>query len=84
MYASVNSEQVDSNTIMLNIYGNKRWVNIYSRYAIDAHEYIGVTPNTQYCINIQASSRIGLTCYISISIKYSSEINKKTPTVTDY
>lgn len=47
--------------------------------------YVGVTPNKKYYIRTYAETREGEDCKIDrLYIKYSSEINKKTPTVTDY
>lgn len=87
MYArAIIEESSIADAVTLDIWSNKTWFRKpVPDYDIDAHEYIGVTPNKQYTINLQAESRMGsATCYISISIKYSPEINKQTPTITDY
>ena len=47
--------------------------------------YVGVTPNKNYYVHAYAETREGEDCTIDrFYIKYSPEINKQTPTVTDY
>lgn len=85
VYASAVSDKIDSNAVSLFVGSTKTWFgSMVHNYAIDFHGYVGVTPNKNYTINLQSGSRLGLECYISISIKYSPEINKQTPSVTDY
>lgn len=46
--------------------------------------YIGVTQNKQYSIGVFTRTRGGDSSIDSFYIRYSPEINNKTPTVTDY
>lgn len=47
--------------------------------------WIGVTPNKQYTVSVSTNTREGEDCTIdTFQIRYSPEINNKTPTVTDY
>lgn len=86
VYASAESEELSSNAVSLFVGStNKTWFDdMVHNYTINFHGYVGVTPNKEYTILLQSESRLGLTCYNGISIKYSPEINKQTPSVTDY
>ena len=46
--------------------------------------YIGVTPNKQYSVRVLATVRGGDSYIDRFYIKYSPEINKEPPTITDY
>lgn len=65
---------------------NKIWCsNNTQDYHVSIIGYIGVTPNKQYTLNLESDSRINGNITIDrFYIKYSPEINNKTPTVTDY
>lgn len=64
---------------------NKVWAEASGDEAAEFNRYIGVTSNKQYTINMYAISRMGDDYTIeTFYIKYSPEINKQTPTVTDY
>lgn len=64
---------------------NKVWAEANGDEAAEFNRYIGVTSNKQYTINMYARSRMGEDYTIeTFYIKYSPEINKQTPTVTDY
>lgn len=67
---------------------NKKWCNndaSHNTYYTAISGYVGVTPNKQYTLNLKSDSRLGASITIDrFYIKYSSEINNKTPTVTDY
>lgn len=61
------------------------WIVITGEKSIYHTVYVGVTPNKEYYIRTYAETREGEDCKIDrLYIKYSSEINKKTPTITDY
>ena len=64
---------------------NKVWAEANGVEAAEFDRYIGVTSNKQYTIDMYARSRMGEDYTIeTFYIKYSPEINKQTPTVTDY
>lgn len=85
VYASAKSKEISSNAVSLFVGSTETWFDdMVHNYAIDFHGYVGVTPNKKYTISVEGTSRLGIACYISISIKYSPEINKQTPSVTDY
>lgn len=67
---------------------NKKWCNNDTSddtYHTVISGYVGVTPNKQYTLNLEFDSRLNASITIDrFYIKYSPEINNKTPTVTDY
>lgn len=63
---------------------NKQWCNDSSDGYVECNEYIGVTPNKQYTVTMKAEGEFGGDFTAYFYIKYSPEINNKTPTVTDY
>ena len=83
-YAENNSGSVSDEyrDISVEIYrDNKRWGRNSSTGSVSCHQYIGVTPNKQYTVNMYAD---GNDVYSSFCIEYSPEINNTTPTITDY
>lgn len=61
------------------------WILIHGTTSIYHTVYVGVTPNKEYCIRTLAETREGEDCKIDrLYIKYSPEINNKTPTIYDY
>ena len=63
---------------------NKTWISNGELNSIMRTEYIGVTPNKQYIVNMKASAEFGDSYTNHFYIKYSPEINNKTPTIYDY
>lgn len=63
---------------------HKFWLRNDDYYNVASDGYIGVTPNKQYSITADANAHDGNVYIDSFYIKYSPEINKKTPTVYDY
>lgn len=61
------------------------WINITGETTVYHTVYIGVTPNKEYYIHTHAETREIEDCKISrLYIRYSPEINNKTPTIYDY
>lgn len=61
------------------------WIRIDDIGIVSHTVYVGVTPNKEYYIRTYAETREMEDCEIvRLYIQYSPEINKKTPTVTDY
>lgn len=61
------------------------WIFISDENRIDHTVYVGVTPNKQYYIRTYAETREIKDCKISrLYIRYSPEINRRTPTIIDY
>lgn len=64
---------------------NKVWLANTSVTSTYVDGYVGVTPNKQYTVKVRGANSDNPVTYInSFYIKYSPEINKQTPTVTDY
>ena len=61
---------------------NKQWHNDGDINSVEYTDYIGVTPNKQYTVTVEASGEDSYNAHFYI--KYSPEINNKAPTVTDY
>lgn len=59
----------------------KEWGHSDTDSYVAIYENIGVTPNKRYIISVDLDPGGAITCFY---IKYSPEINKQTPTVTDY
>lgn len=80
--------QVETERVLIRvttINTNKQWVIADGNYGAIARGYIGVTPNKQYTVELYIHNRLDDTAIAySYYIKYSPEINKQTPTVTDY
>ena len=63
----------------------KMWCSNTGITSVECTEYIGVTPNKRYHVYVDTGTRENEDCDIDrFYIKYSPEINNKTPTVTDY
>ena len=63
----------------------KMWCSNTGITSVECTEYIGVTPNKRYHVYVDTDTRENEDCDIDrFYIKYSPEINNKTPTVTDY
>lgn len=85
VYADCNwYDSEESNVYVYVGSNNKTWISNYELNSIMCTEYIGVTPNKQYAVNMRTSAELGDSYNNHFYIKYSSEINKKTPTITDY
>lgn len=68
--------------VYMSIYSNnKTWYTDAQDGDIIFNGYIGVTPNKQYTVTLDI---IAVSSSYLLQIKYSPEINNKTPTVTDY
>lgn len=75
MYATVSSNNkvwFDDN----NITGDASYIEFSG--------YVGVTPNKQYTITVSFSTNSGYPIVDRYYIRYSPEINNKTPTIYDY
>ena len=83
VYASCYSRGTDF-PIFIRVSGNKRWLSNDDYYEVVTVGYIGVTPNKQYTVTVSADIDYGLVFIDRFYIEYSPEINKQTPTVTDY
>lgn len=71
-------------TLNVNSIGGN-WIRIRDIGIVSSTVYVGVTPNKEYYIHTNAETREMEDCEIvRLYIQYSPEINKKTPTVTDY
>ena len=82
-YITYGTEHIISLKVSRSSY--ESWINISDEYSISEKVYVGVTPNKEYSIYTEAETREQEDCKIDrLYIKYSQEINKKTPTVTDY
>lgn len=83
MYASANDGGVGNGVQLTVSSNNKEWLyGIDDYYEVSLKRYIGVTPNKQYTVKL-SSTGDGNTIY-ELQIKYSPEINKKTPDIYDY
>ena len=69
---------------MINVSGNKPWLSNDDYYDVETDGYIGVTPNKQYTVEVSADTPYGRVYIDRFYIRYSPEINNKTPTITDY
>ena len=83
VYASANDGGVGNGVQLTVSSNNKEWLyGIDDYYEVSLKRYIGVTPNKQYTVKL-SSTGDGNTIY-ELQIKYSPEINKKTPDIYDY
>ena len=83
VYASANDGGVGNGVQLTVSSNNKEWLyGIDDYYEVSLKRYIGVTPNKQYTVKL-ISTGDGNTIY-ELQIKYSPEINKKTPDIYDY
>lgn len=60
---------------------NKEWYTDTQDSSVVFYKYIGVTPNKQYTVTLDI---IATSSSYRLQIKYSPEINNKTPTIYDY
>lgn len=60
---------------------NKDWGFSNIDSYVEIYQNIGVTPNKQYTVSVELDPGGAISMFY---IKYSPEINKQTPTVTDY
>lgn len=60
---------------------NKEWYTDTQDSSVIFYKYIGVTPNKQYTVTLDI---IATSSSYRLQIKYSPEINNKTPTIYDY
>lgn len=86
LYASCDSREIslDSMVVITVSSNNKQWCSNGDINSVECTEYIGVTPNKQYTVTVEPNGEMGNSYIGYFSIKYSPEINKKTPTVYDY
>lgn len=85
--ASSEHEMIDDYQLWMSVSSNnKQWYHgSNSDYdSVSFQGYIGVTQNKQYSIRVYANTRGADSSIDIFYIKYSPEINNKTPTVTDY
>lgn len=85
--ASGDAETENSYTLwMIVSSNNKQWYHgSNGGYgSVSFQGYIGATQNKQYSITVHANARGGDSSIDRFYIRYSPEINNKTPTVTDY
>lgn len=76
---------MDDDSIYVNLYSNnKTW---YSNTTINSNifnGYVRVTPNKQYTVTLTFDSDFNNGIIHRYYIRYSPEINNKTPTIYDY
>lgn len=87
MYVEAGSDnQIESERVYINVSSsNKSWYGTPDNYSAIISGYVGVTPNKQYTVALTVNSRLDNSAIAyRYYIKYSPEINKQTPTVTDY
>lgn len=87
VYASAYITDSTEHYIALNVnsIGGNRWIDTDGIGIVSHTVYVGVTPNKEYYIRTYAETREMEDCTIDrLYIQYSPEINKQTPTVTDY
>ena len=85
LYASCNAydSHVDETWVTIDVSSNnKQWYSNGDINSVESTEYIGVTPNKQYTVTVVADGEYEYQGYFYI--KYSPEINIKTPTIYDY
>ena len=83
VYASCYSREIEY-PIFISVSGHKPWLRNDDYYDVETDGYIGVTPNKQYTVTVSADIDHGRVFIDRFYIEYSPEINKQTPTVTDY
>ena len=85
VYASAHIVDNILHYINLAVGSSRVWCYNKDIESVECTEYIGVTPNKRYHVYVDIDTREGDDCDIDrFYIKYSPEINNKTPTVTDY
>lgn len=86
VYASAYIIDGTDHIIRLSVYSDSStWIYASDDGGIYHTVYVGVTPNKKYHVYAVTESRENEDCKIDrFYIKYSPEINNKTPTVTDY
>ena len=85
LYASCHAydSHVDEAFVSIDVSSNnKQWYSNGDINSVESTEYIGVTPNKQYTVTVVADGEGEYQGYFYI--KYSPEINNKTPMVYDY
>ena len=82
---NIDSEPAEVSIVVVNNYTNKAWLSSYNLDDVEFGGYVGVSPNKRYSIRVSTNTHTGASSEIeTFYIKYSPEINNKTPTVTDY
>lgn len=77
-----NEDSSTDEQVYMSIYSdNKTWYTDAQDGYVTFVGYIGVTPNKQYNVTLDI---IAVSSSYRLQIEYSPEINKQTPTVTDY
>lgn len=85
VYARASGETDDYPLHMIVSSNNKQWYYDKDDGGLVSFQgYIGVTQNKQYSILVRVKVRGGNSSIDRFYIRYSPEINNKTPTVTDY
>ena len=85
VHASASADYTDYPIVLSIRSDNKHWhSDDGDYYGISYNGYIGVTPNKQYTVNVSVSGRDVNGHIDSFYIRYSPEINNKTPTIKDY
>lgn len=89
VYASCSTPDDNTDPISITVSSTtnsnyKFWLSNDNYYDVSTQGYIGVTPNKQYTVTASANAHEGSAYINSFYIRYSPEINNKTPTVTDY
>lgn len=85
VYTSAHITDNTDHWIGLNIVSGKISFSDGNYMSIDSTAYFGVIPNRHYSVYVETATREMEDCEIDrFYIRYSPEINKKTPTVTDY
>ena len=84
VYASCYSDNTAPEApIFISVSGRNAGLRSDDYYDVGTDGYIGVTPNKEYTVTVSADSPDRV--YIDrFYIEYSPEINKQTPTITDY
>ena len=86
VYANASSSHEEDYPVYMTVSSNnKQWYRggDYGE-TVSFLGYIGVTPNKRYSIRVYVGVRGGESYIDRFYIKYSPEINNKTPTLTDY
>lgn len=82
---NIDSEPADISIVIVNNYTNRAWLSSYNTDDVEVGGYVGVSPNKRYSIRVTTSADNGASTDIqTFYIRYSPEINNKTPTITDY
>ena len=82
---NIDSEPAEVSIVVVNNYTNKAWLSSYNSDDVEIRGYVGVSPNKRYSIRVSTNTHTGASSEIeTFYIKYSPEINKEPPTITDY